>query len=309
MSRRILRVATRKSQLALTQTRAFIRELQQLFPEQIIEELHVTTTGDRVQDRSLADMGGKGLFVKEIEEALLAGDADIAVHSMKDLPADVAPGLLIASVPQRQDPRDVFVSSKVHQLEGLPTGARIGTSSLRRALQLKAWRNDLEIVPLRGNVDTRLRRAEDGSLDAVILACAGLNRLGWADRITQILPTEIMLPAAGQGALAFECRAADGPVIALLQRLHHGPTALAVAAERGVMRATGGNCHVPLAAFAELSESRFGLRGFLADPGGERAERAAVSAPPPKTENDAARIGEQLGRQLKAVLDCPHADS
>lgn len=309
MSERRLRVATRKSQLALTQTRAFIRELQQLFPEQLIEELHVTTTGDRVQDRSLADIGGKGLFVKEIEEALLAGDADIAVHSMKDLPADLAPGLFIASVPHRQDPRDVFVSSKVRQLEGLPVGARIGTSSLRRALQLKAWRNDLEIVPLRGNVDTRLRRAEDGTLDAVILACAGLNRLGWADRITQVLPTETMLPAAGQGALAIECRDSDGPVIALLQRLHHGPTALAVAAERGVMRATGGNCHVPLAAYAELSESRFWLRGFLADPGGERAERAAVSAPPPKTENDAARIGEQLGRQLKAVLDCPHADS
>jgi hydroxymethylbilane synthase len=307
--KRRLTVATRKSQLALTQARAFMRDLVASHPDVEVEELLVTTTGDRVQDRSLAEIGGKGLFVKEIEEALLARQADLAVHSMKDLPADLAPGLAVACVPDRQDPRDAFVSVKVTRFEDLPRGARVGTSSLRRAVQIRAQRSDLEIVPLRGNVDTRLRRAAEGTLDAVIVACAGLERLGWADRITQRLPVSVSLPAVAQGALAIECRDDDDGLKQLLAALHHEQTALAVAAERGVMRATGGNCQVPLAAYGVFAESGFWLRGFLADPTGTRVQRAEIMVPRPEIEASAARIGEQLGLELKAVLDCPHADS
>ncbi len=304
-----LTVATRKSQLALTQTRAFVRTLIARFPGLEVEELHVTTTGDRIQDKSLADIGGKGLFIKEIEEALLEGQADFAVHSMKDLPADLAPGLRIACVPERQDARDAFISQKAPSLAELPLGSRVGTSSLRRAVQLGMTRSDLEIVPLRGNVDTRLRRAEEGHVDAIILACAGLIRLGWADRITERLPPEQCLPAVAQGALAIECRAHDNAVQELLGNLNHPETALAVAAERGVMRTTGGNCHIPLAAYALPDGTGLWLRGLLADPTGKRVQTLEVKVPWPSDETAAARIGEQLGLELKAVLDCPHADA
>jgi hydroxymethylbilane synthase len=298
MTRR-LTVATRKSQLALTQTRAFVRELTAAHPDIEVEELLVTTTGDRIQDRSLAAIGGKGLFVKEIEEARREPRADFAVHSMKDLPADLAPGLTIACVPARQDPRDAFVSAKAARLEDLGQGGRVGTSSLRRAVQVRAARSDLEIVPLRGNVDTRLRRAADGSFDAVIVACAGLERLGWADRITQRLPVTTCLPAVAQGALAIECRTDDHTIRGLLGVLHHQQTAIAVAAERGVMRATGGSCQIPLAAHATQTADGFWLRGLLADPGGERVQRAEIMVPRPESEAAAARIGEQLGVELK----------
>ena len=309
MNQRALIVATRKSQLALTQTRATVRLLISANPQVAVEELHVTTSGDRIQDRSLAEIGGKGLFVKEIEEALLLGQADIAVHSMKDLPADVAPGLVVACIPERQDARDAFISRRAQRLQDLPAGSRIGTSSLRRSVQLKIWRSDLEIVPLRGNVDTRLRRSEEGAVDAVILACAGLVRLGWADRITERLAPRDCLPAVGQGALAIECRENDEFVWQLLRDLHHRETAIAVAAERGVMRSTGGNCHVPLAAYAERDGSGLWLRGLLADPSGKQVRRAETKVPWPDSEAQAARIGEQLGLELKAVLDCPHADT
>jgi hydroxymethylbilane synthase len=309
MNPRPLIVATRKSQLALTQTRAFVRSLNALFPEVTFEELQVTTTGDRILDKSLADIGGKGLFIKEIEEALLLGQADIAVHSMKDMPADLAPGLCVACVPERQDARDAFVSRRVTRLAELPGGSRVGTSSLRRAVQLGAARSDLEIVPLRGNVDTRLRRSDEGTVDAVILACAGLARLGWADRITERLAPEDCLPAVGQGALAIECRENDAFVWQLLTRLNHEETALAVAAERGVMRSTEGNCHIPLAAYAERVGNTVWLRGLLADPSGKRIRRAETKVPWPSSETEATRIGEQLGLELKAVLDCPHADT
>ena len=309
MNMRALKVATRRSQLALVQTRAFVRDLLAVFPDLVVEELQVTTTGDRIVDRSLADIGGKGLFVKEIEEALLASAADIAVHSMKDLPADLAAGLTVACVPPRQDPRDAFISGRAQRFEDLPRGSTVGTSSLRRAVQLKSWRSDLEIVPLRGNVDTRLRRAAEGAVDAIVVACAGLERLGWADRITERLPTSRSLPAVGQGALAIECRNNDDFVREILARMHHQATAVAVEAERGVMRATGGNCHVPLAAHAVLSMEGLWLRGLLADPPGEHVQRAEIMVPRPESEAQAARIGEQLGLKLKAVLECAHADS
>ena len=309
MKRRKLTVATRKSQLALVQSRAFIETLKGRFPELEVEELHVTTTGDRIQDKSLADIGGKGLFIKEIEEALLEGQADFAIHSMKDLPADLAPGLSVVCVPERQDARDAFVSTRVSRLAELPSGSRVGTSSLRRAVQLGFSRSDLEIVPLRGNVDTRLRRAEEGRVDAIILACAGLLRLGWADRITERLAIEQCLPAVGQGALAIECREDDAAVGGLLGELNDAETAVAVAAERGVMRTTGGNCHIPLAAYALRTPEGLWLRGLLADAGGKHVRTAEVKVPWPSDERAAARIGEQLGLELKAVLDCAHADA
>lgn len=309
MNARTLTVATRKSQLALVQTRAFIQSLKARFADLIVGELHVTTTGDRILDRTLADIGGKGLFIKEIEEALLLGHADIAVHSMKDLPAELAPGLTVACVPERQDPRDAFISSRAPRLAALSRGSRVGTSSLRRSVQLALTRSDLEIVPLRGNVDTRLRRCEQGAVDAVILACAGLVRLGWADRITERLAPSECLPAVGQGALAIECRENDEFVGGLLRQLNHAESSVAAAAERGVMRTTGGNCHVPLAAYAERTGDRLWLRGLLADPSGKRVRRAEAKVPWPGEELAAARIGEQLGLELKAVLDCPHADA
>ena len=309
MKRRSLTVATRKSQLALVQTRAYVQSLISIFPELVFEELQVTTTGDRILDKSLADIGGKGLFIKEIEEALLQGQADIAVHSMKDLPADLPPGLAVACVPARQDARDAFISRRSSRLAELPAGSLVGTSSLRRAVQLRISRSDLEIVPLRGNVDTRLRRSDEGAIDAVILACAGLVRLGWADRITERLAPPECLPAVGQGALAIECRENDEFVRRLLGELNHLDTAIAVAAERGVMRSTGGNCHVPLAAYAQRLGDGLWLRGLLADPNGRQVRRAETKVPWPGSEAEAARIGEQLGLELKAVLDCPHADS
>ncbi len=309
MKRRSLTVATRKSQLALVQTRAYVQSLISIFPELVFEELQVTTTGDRILDKSLADIGGKGLFIKEIEEALLQGQADIAVHSMKDLPADLPPGLAVACVPARQDARDAFISRRSSRLAELPAGSLVGTSSLRRAVQLRISRSDLEIVPLRGNVDTRLRRSDEGAIDAVILACAGLVRLGWADRITERLAPPECLPAVGQGALAIECRENDEFVRRLLGELNHLDTAIAVAAERGVMRSTGGNCHVPLAAYAQRLGDGLWLRGLLADPNGRQVRRAETKVPWPGSEAEAARIGEQLGLELKAVLDCPHADA
>lgn len=309
MKGRPLTVATRKSQLALVQTRTYVKLLNSRFPEIVINELPITTTGDRIQDKSLADIGGKGLFIKEIEEALLVGKADIAVHSMKDLPADLAPGLVVACVPERQDARDAFISRRSARLAELPLGSRVGTSSLRRAVQLGISRSDLEIVPLRGNVDTRLRRSEEGAVDAVILACAGLARLGWADRITERLAPADCLPAVGQGALAIECRENDEFVRSLLGQLSHVETSVAVAAERGVMRSTGGNCHVPLAAYAERLGERLWLRGLLAEPSGKHVRRAETKVLWPGSEAEAVRIGEQLGLELKAVLDCPHADA
>ena len=228
---------------------------------------------------------------------------------MKDLPADLAAGLSVACVPERQDPRDAFISLRASRLAELPAGSRVGTSSLRRAVQLRLARSDLVIVPQRCNVDTRLRRGEEGTVDAVILACAGLVRLGWADRITERLAPTQCLPAVGQGALAIECRETDEFVGQLLRELNHSETSMAVTAERGVMRSTGGNCHVPLAAYAEREGDCLWLRGMLADPTGKRVRRAEIKVLWPDGEAEAARIGEQLGLELKAVLDCPHADA
>jgi hydroxymethylbilane synthase len=290
--------ATRKSALALAQSRALVAELGRARPELDITELTVTTTGDKIQDRSLTEIGGKGLFVKEIEEALIAKQADIAVHSLKDVPSELAPGLRIGCVPRREDPRDVILSRSGATLLELPAGSRIGTTSLRRQLQLRALRPDLVLVPLRGNVDTRIRKCRDGEVDAIVLARAGLVRLGRADEATEVLEPEVMLPAVGKGALAVELRADDVRTDELLASLRDEETTRAVAAERGVMIAVQGGCQTPIAAYAIQKYGGLWLRALLADADGTRVRRGERRVPFPATDAEAEAVGRELGEEL-----------
>ncbi|MBN2191774.1 MAG: hydroxymethylbilane synthase [Polyangiaceae bacterium] len=292
-------VATRRSALALAQTHATIAALGARHPTVTFTELLVTTTGDRIQDRSLAAIGGKGLFIKEIEQALLDGTARLAIHSAKDVPADTAPGLVLAAYPRREDPRDAWISRTGKGFMDLPSGSRVGTSSLRRARQLGAARPDLAIVPLRGNVDTRLGRCERGEVDALVLACAGLDRLGLSGRVVERIDPELCLPAVGQGALALETRADDGEARALVAVLDDPDTATAVAAERGVMRAVEGSCQVPLAAFAERRGETLLLRAFLSDLEARWTRRRAVSVAWPGDAAAAEAVGRALGAELR----------
>lgn len=291
--------ATRRSQLALAQSRAFVASIARLEPLLAIEELTVTTTGDRIQDRPLSEVGGKGLFVKEIEQSLLDGQADLAVHSSKDIPGELMPGLYLSCFPEREDARDVLVSRSGAKLAELPAGARVGTTSLRRSVQLRASRPDLVIVPIRGNVDTRLRKCADGVVDAIVLARAGLVRLGLADRATEVLDVTVSLPAIGQGALGVEQREGDERVARLLARVNHPQTALAVAAERGVMTAVSGDCQTPVAAYALKSGGELWLRGLLAEPDGSRVRRAERRVAWPANEAEARAVGLDLGAELK----------
>jgi hydroxymethylbilane synthase len=297
-----LTYATRKSPLALAQCRAFIAELRAKHPDLETIEEQVVTTGDRVQDRPLSEIGGKGLFVKEIEEALIAGLADIAVHSMKDVPGKLPEGLVIACVPHRADPRDVLVSPKFQTLAKLPADARVGTSSLRRMVSLKIVRPDLAILPIRGNVDTRLRKVDAGEFDAIVLAHAGLVRLGLGDRATEMLASEVSLPAVGQGALGIECRADDHGTRDLLAAVHDPTTSVCVAAERGVLIALEGDCKTPLAAFAEKIDHKDGprlrLRAFVAAPDGSGHRSAERDLPWPN-EVDALSFGLTVGSEIR----------
>ncbi|MBL9027604.1 MAG: hydroxymethylbilane synthase [Myxococcales bacterium] len=292
-------LATRKSALALAQSRAFAARLVAAHTGLAIEELQLTTSGDRFAQERLQDIGGKGLFVKELEEALYDGRADFAVHSIKDVPAELAPGLVLACVPEREDPRDVLVSRGGKKLSELPRGARVGTSSMRRALCLQAARPDLVIEPLRGNVDTRLRKATEGELDAVVLALAGLRRLGLADKATEVLDVGVSLPAIGQGALGIECRAEDDRVRGLLAKLAHSETSVCVAAERAFMAAVGGSCRLPVAAHATREDSEIHLRAFVADADGSRVRRGERRASFPATDAEAHRLGADLGAELR----------
>lgn len=296
----LLVLATRRSQLALTQSRAFASTLLAAArgDDLSIDELHIVTSGDKTQDKPLQDIGGKGLFIKELEEALLDGRAHFAVHSIKDVPAELAPNLVIACVPAREDPRDVLVTKSGATLAELPAGARVGTSSLRRALAVREARPDLVIEPIRGNVDTRLRKVTEGPYDAVVLALAGLKRLGWEARATEILSTEVSLPAIGQGALGIECREDDEATRAVLAKVAHAETAIAVAAERAVMASVQGNCRTPVAAFAERKGDRMALRALLAEPDGTRLRRGARDVLWPASEAESARVGHDLGREL-----------
>lgn len=299
MSRSRVVVATRKSALALAQSRAFIARLAALHPQVTFEELQVTTTGDVVQDRALSEIGGKGLFVKEIEEALLDGRADIAIHSLKDVPPQLLPSLSIDCVPEREDPRDVLVSRHGVTLAQLPPGSRVGTGSLRRRVQLLSLRPDLEVIAIRGNVDTRLRKCETGEVDAIVLARAGLNRLGLSARATENIAPELMLPAVAQGALGIEQRADDREVSELLAPLSHLDTKILVSAERGVMLAINGNCTTPVAAFGVRRGESLHLRAFLAEPDGSRPRSAETTLPFPLNAAAAGVVGQELGAQLR----------
>jgi hydroxymethylbilane synthase len=290
--------ATRRSLLALAQCRAFVETLRQTEPALEARELQIVTSGDRIQDRPLADAGGKGLFVKEIEEALLDGRADFAVHSIKDVPGTLPSGLVLACVPRREDARDVLVSPRYQTLAGLPKGASVGTSSLRRSVTIQNCRPDLNVVPLRGNVDTRLRKVESGALDAIVLARAGLVRLGLVTRATEVLGTDAWLPAVGQGALGIECRADDAEMRAVLARLHDPESAVCVAAERGVLVAVGGDCKTPLGAHAERTAEGLRLRAFVAARQEADLRRAQCVTPWPETEAQAHAIGLNLGKTL-----------
>ncbi|XXS73880.1 hydroxymethylbilane synthase [Sorangium sp. So ce131] len=294
-----LTLATRRSALALAQSRAFARALEAAVPGLSLRELEVVTSGDKTQDRPLQDIGGKGLFIKELEEALLDGRADFAVHSIKDVPAELAPALRIACIPAREDPRDALVTRSGAPLAELPAGARIGTSSLRRAVALRAARPDLQIEPVRGNVDTRLRKVADGAFDAIVLALAGLKRLGLEGRATEVLSPEVSLPAIGQGALGIECRVEDARVHDVLARLADDETTVCVTAERAVMAAVEGSCRTPVAAYAVRAGDALWLRGLLAEPDGTRLRTAERRIAWPGDAREAARLGEELGAQLK----------
>jgi hydroxymethylbilane synthase len=295
-------LATRRSALALAQSRAFARSLEAANPGLAIEELHIVTSGDKTQDKPLQDIGGKGLFIKELEEALLDGRADFAVHSIKDVPAALAPSLTIACVPAREDPRDALVARDGLTLAALPPGSKVGTGSLRRVVALRAARPDLVFEPVRGNVDTRIRKVQEGQFDAVVLAFAGLRRLGWAERATDVLSPDVSLPAIGQGALGIECRTDAASAIAALAPLVHAETAIAVAVERAVMLAVDGNCHLPVAAYAVRDGAEIHVRALLADPDGSNLRRAARRAPWPRDEATAEALGRELGAELKLAV-------
>ena len=263
-------IASRESALAMWQARHVESRLAALCPRAEIRILGLTTEGDRRLDASLAKIGGKGLFVKELEEALASGRADIAVHSVKDLPMTLAREFALAAISEREDPRDAFVSNRYADFSGMPAGARVGTSSLRRECQLRARHPLLRVEPLRGNVTTRWRKLDEGHYDAVILAAAGLKRLGLEDRITRLLTPSESLPAPGQGALGLQCLTRRSDLVELLAALNHAATARCVAAERAFSRALSGSCNVPLGAYAETEGRNIRLRGFVAAPDGSR---------------------------------------
>ena len=273
----------------------YIRDrLRALYPQTEVSILGMTTQGDQILDVTLSKIGGKGLFVKELEAALEDGRADLAVHSLKDVPMNMPEGFVLAAIGEREDPHDAFVSNQYENLAALPAGSVIGTSSLRRESQLRARFPHLRIEPLRGNVQTRLRKLDEGQYAAIILAAAGLKRLGLGDRIRNIISSDDSLPAVGQGALGIECRADRADVIALLQPLHHPDTAACVLAERAMSRALAGSCQVPLGGFAEVQNGRLRMRGFVASPDGQRMVRAELTGD--------ITAPEALGNQIADAL-------
>ncbi len=305
----LIRIATRKSPLALWQAEFVRAELQRHHPGLRVELVTFTTRGDKILDTPLAKIGGKGLFVKELEVALLEAAADIAVHSMKDVPMAFPAGLELATICQREDPRDAFVSVQYSALAALPQGARVGTSSLRRQCQLRELRPDLEILTLRGNVNTRLAKLDANEFDAIILATAGLVRLELGARIRERIATQTSLPAAGQGAVGIEIRSGDTRVKNLLQPLHDEDTALCVRAERALNKHLQGGCQVPIAAYAELADKTMYLRGLVGAPDGSvvlRAQQRGTSADP---ETLGIAVAEQLLQQgAGAILSAVYGE-
>ncbi|GKS70336.1 hydroxymethylbilane synthase [Nitrosomonas sp. PY1] len=287
-------IASRESLLAMWQAEHIRQRLLELYPQTDISILGMTTRGDQILDQSLSKIGGKGLFIKELEQALEDGSADIAVHSMKDMPMNVPEGFQLAVITEREDPHDAFVSNQYNSLDALPPGSIVGTSSLRRESQLRARFPRLKIQPLRGNVQTRLRKLDEGQYAAIILAAAGLKRLGLSNRIAALLSSEQSLPAVGQGALGIECRADRPDLVEWLQPLHHQATAYCVEAERAMSRVLGGSCQVPLGAFGEILDGVLQLRGFVAQPDGLRIVSDTISGQP----TQCLHLGQVLAEKL-----------
>jgi hydroxymethylbilane synthase len=296
-SPRHLTIATRESVLALWQAEHVAARLRAHYPSCEVTLLGLTTQGDRIVDQPLADIGGKGLFIKELEQAMTDGRADLAVHSLKDMPMDMPPGFVLAAVMEREDPRDAWVSNHFPSLAELPADSIVGTSSLRREAQLRERYPQLDVKPLRGNVDTRLRKLDDGQYAAIILAAAGLKRLGYSSRIAALIDPDDSLPAIGQGALALECRADRADVAAALAPLADAATTLTTAAERAFGQRLGGSCHTPLAALGEWQGDKLRLRGLIASRDGRRVLRGERTA---AAENASAAqaIGDALGAEF-----------
>ena len=297
MSNTPLRIATRRSKLAMWQAEHVMSLLRSAHPDLPVELVPMSTQGDRVLDRALAEVGGKGLFVKELEVAMQEGRADIAVHSMKDVPSELPPGFAIVAVLPRANPLDAFISRRFKRFADLPQGARVGTSSPRRQSQLRHARPDLRLELLRGNVDTRLRRLDEGELDAILLACAGLERLGIAHHVTQQLDLDLSLPAVGQGVIGIESRADDARSRAALAPLHHADSFTRLVAERSFAATLGGSCHSPIAAHASLDGGRLTVRGFIGAPDGSETYRDQVYG----SATEAAALGHELARRMQAA--------
>ena len=292
--RSTLTIGTRGSQLALWQAEWVQRQLKQIAPHLSVVLQRIQTSGDKIQDVPLAKVGGKGLFVKEIEEALLRKDIDLAVHSMKDLPSVLPSGLHIICVPEREDPRDALIARDEKNLDALPLRARVGTSSLRRQSQLLHARSDLRIEMLRGNVDTRLRKLRENHFDAIVLAASGLKRLGWDGHITECLPVDVSLPAIGQGALGIEGREDDGFVRNLVSKLEHQPTRVRVMAERALLKRLEGGCQVPIAGHAVLQGENLTLDGLVVSLDGKRYVRYSLSGLMSEAESIGTKVAEGL---------------
>ena len=299
-----LRLGTRKSPLALWQAEHVRAQLMQRHPGLQVELITMTTEGDRILDRSLAKVGGKGLFIKELEQGLTAGTIDLAVHSLKDVTVTLPTGMHLAAFLEREDPRDAFVSVHHAHLQALAPGARVGTSSLRRQAQLRAAFPHLEIVTLRGNVNTRLRKLDEGEFDAIILAVAGLKRLGFGERIRAPLAPEESLPAVGQGVVCIECRANDAATTQLVAALDHAPTRACVAAERAMNETLEGGCQVPVAGYAVLTGTELYLRGLVGEPDGSHVVRGEVRGPIAAAESLGVALAEDLlARGARTILD------
>ncbi len=294
MTDRTIRIATRKSPLALWQAEHVKSELERHHPGIKVELAAMSTRGDKILDTPLAKVGGKGLFVKELEVAMLEQRADLAVHSMKDVPVDFPEGLGLTVICEREDPRDAFVSNHYDSVDDLPQGARVGTCSLRRQCQIKERRPDLEVITLRGNVNSRLAKLDDGQFEAIILAASGLKRLEFHDRIRQEIPPEVSLPAVGQGALGIECRLDDQELIDLLQPLNHRDSWVRLQAERAMNRRLQGGCQVPIAGYALLEGDQIYLRGLVGEPDGTRVVRHEARAP----QADAEKLGTEIAEVL-----------
>ncbi|MCP3807496.1 hydroxymethylbilane synthase [Paenibacillus sp. SEL1] len=295
---RTIVVGSRQSALALTQTGHVIEDLNALCAKHGMDLQFVVkkilTKGDRILDVTLSKVGGKGLFVKEIEQAMLAGEIDMAVHSMKDMPSELPEGLVNGAVPRREDPRDCLITLGAKSLEDLPQGAKVGTSSLRRASQIKSMRPDLQLEPVRGNIDSRLKKLETEGFDAIILAAAGLHRMGWKERITSYISEEDCLPAVGQGALGIECRASDEELLALLRLYNDRDTSATVAAERTFLGVLNGGCQVPIGAHAVWAGQEISLTGMVGSPDGEVILKETLQG------NDSQKLGEAVAASLIA---------